>query len=169
MVDRIGPNAHAGTVAEAIEFGDVILLAVPYGAMPQISDDYADDLAGKIVLDAGNPFPGRDGPMAEKALDKGAAIATKEFLPQARIVRAFNSINYRTFASEAHRDGKKLAVPLAGDDKQALETAAQLVRDAGFAPVIAGGLKQGKQFDNGSDLFLKTLTADEMRQALGVQ
>ncbi len=115
MAERIGANAHAGSVAEAIEFGDVILLAVPYGAMPQISDDYADDLAGKIVLDAGNPFPSRDGSMANKALEKGAGVATKEFLPDARIVRAFNSINYRTFASQAHREGDKLAVPLAGD------------------------------------------------------
>lgn len=169
MVERIGANARAGSVIEAIEFADVILLAVPYGAMPQISDDYADALAGKIVLDAGNPFPGRDGPMAEQALDKGAGVATKEFLPQARIVRAFNSINYRTFASEAHRDGEKLAVPLAGDDEEALQVAAQLVRDAGFTPVIASGLEQGKQFDNGSDLFLKMLNADVMRKALGVQ
>lgn len=169
MAERIGANARAGTVAEAIEFGDVILLAVPYGAMPQISDDYADDLAGKIVLDAGNPFPGRDGPMAREALEKGAGVATKAYLPGSRIVRAFNSINYRTFASEAHRDGEKLAVPLAGNDARALEVASQLVRDAGFVPVIAGDLERGKKFDNGSDLFLKTLTADEMRKALGVQ
>jgi len=166
MANRIGPNAHTGSVSEAIEFGDVILLAVPYGAMPQISEDYAEALAGKIVLDAGNPFPSRDGPMANKALEKGAGVATKEFLPDARIVRAFNSMSYRTFEKEAHRDDPQLAVPLAGDDDQALEVAKQLVRDAGFEPVVAGGLEAGKQFDNGSDLFLKTMTADELRRAL---
>lgn len=166
LVEEAGPNARAGTPQEAIAFGDVILLAVPYGAMPQISADHANALAGKIVLDAGNPFVQRDGPMAEKALEKGAGIATAEYLPGARIVRAFNSINYRVFASEAHRQGEKLAVPLAGDDQEALDVAAQLVRDAGFEPVIAGSLEQGKKFDNGSSLFLKTLTAPEMREAL---
>jgi len=166
LVERAGPNARAGTVSEAIEFGEVILLAVPYGAMPQISRDYADALAGKIVLDAGNPFPSRDGPMAETALKKGAGVATAEYLPGARIVRAFNSINYRTFASEAHSQGDKLTVPLASDDGRALDVASQLVRDAGFESVIAGSLEQSRHFDNGSSLFLKTLTAEEMRKAL---
>lgn len=168
LVDKAGSRARAGTPAEAIAFGEVILLAVPYGAMPQISADYAEALAGKIVLDAGNPIPRRDGAMAAPALEKGAGIATAEYLPEARIVRAFNSINYQTFASEAHRRGEKLAVPLAGDDPEALTVAARLVRDAGFEPVIVGPLKRGKEFDYGSPLFTQALTARELRGALGL-
>lgn len=168
LVDRYAPNAQAGTVAEAIAFANVILLAVPYGAMPQISEDYADALAGKVVLDAGNPIPHRDGDMAGPALEKGAGLATQELLPGARIVRAFNSIGYRVFASEAHRSGDKLAVPLAGDDEEALQIAAQLVRDAGFEPVIVGSLADGRKFDYGSELFTRNLTADELRRALNL-
>lgn len=168
LVERYAPNARAGTVEEAIEFADVILLAVPYHAMPQISEDYADALAGKVILDAGNPIPHRDGDMTGPALEKGTGIATQEFLPGALIVRAFNSINYRVFASEAHRSGDKLAVPLAGDDEQALEIAAQVVRDAGFEPVIVGSLEAGRKFDYGSELFTRNLTAKELRKVSGL-
>jgi len=166
LIARVGPRARAGTPKEAVAFGEVVFLGVPYSAMPQISKDYAGDLAGKIVLDAGNPSARRDGPMAEAALAKGAGVATAEYLPKARIVRAFNSINFKVFASEAHRAGERLAVPLAGDDAEALAVASRLVTDAGFEPVVAGPLSAGKAFDSSSPLFLKTLTARELRQAL---
>src|SRR4029079_4008414 len=110
LVTRSGPKARAGTVKEAIAFGDVIFLGVPYSAMPQISQDYGKDLAGKIIIDAGNPSVRRDGAMAEAAIARGAGVATAEYLPKSRIVRAFNSINYKVFASEAHRTGDRLAV-----------------------------------------------------------
>jgi predicted dinucleotide-binding enzyme len=168
LVARVGPRSRAGTPKEAIAFGDVVFLGVPYSAMPQISRDYAGDLRGKIVLDAGNPSARRDGPMAEEALAKGAGVATAEYLPGARIVRAFNSINNRVFASEAHRAGERLAVPLASDDAEALAVASRLVTDAGFEPVVAGPLAAGKKFDSSSPLFLKALTARELRAALGL-
>lgn len=166
LVARVGARARAGTPKEAIAFGDVVFLGVPYSAMPQISQDYAKDLADKIVLDAGNPNVRRDGPMAQPAVDKGAGIATAEYLPGARIVRAFNALNFKVFLSEAHRAGERVAVPLASDDKEALAVAAQLVTDAGFDPVIVGPLAAGKSFDSSSPLFLKPLTARELREAL---
>jgi predicted dinucleotide-binding enzyme len=166
LVARVGPRARAGTPKEAIAFGDVVFIGVPYSAMPQIAQDYAAALAGKIVLDAGNPSVRRDGAMAEAAVAKGAGVATAEYLPKARIVRAFNSINFKVFASEANRAGERLAVPLAGDDAEALAVASRLVTDAGFEPVIAGPLAAGKAFDSSSPLFLKALTARELREAL---
>src|SRR3970040_1583914 len=54
LVDSLGPLARAGTVREALTFGDVVLVAVPYGAYPQIGKDYAQEFKGKIVIDAGN-------------------------------------------------------------------------------------------------------------------
>jgi predicted dinucleotide-binding enzyme len=168
LVARVGPRSRAGTPKEAVAFGDVVFLGVPYNAMPQIAKDYGRDLAGKIVLDAGNPSVRRDGQIGEAAIAKGAGVATAEYLPGARIVRAFNSINYKVFMSEAHRSGERLAVPLASDDAPALAVASQLVIDAGFEPVVAGGLAKGKDFDGTSPLFLKALTARELRQALGL-
>ena len=67
LAGTLGPKAHVGTPAEAAAFGAVILLAVPYKATPQVGHDYAKQLAGKVVLDAGNPYPDRDGPMVDAA------------------------------------------------------------------------------------------------------
>ena len=96
----------------------------PDGATPQVGRDYASELAGKVVLDAGNPRPGRDGPMAEEAVEMGAGLASQQFLPGVRLVRAFNAISAHNLRSQAHRSGEKLAIPLAGDDEAALEVAA---------------------------------------------
>ena len=82
LVARVGPRARAGTPKEAIAFADVVFLGVPFSSMPQISQDYAAALKGKIVLDAGNPNPRRDGPVAEPAVAKGAGVATAEYYPE---------------------------------------------------------------------------------------
>jgi len=166
LVARVGARARAGTPKAAIAFGDVVFIGVPYSSMPQIGQDYAAALKGKIVLDAGNPNPRRDGAIAEAAVAKGAGIATQEHLPGARIVRAFNQLNNKVFLSEAHRAGEKVAVPLGGDDKEALAIASRLVTDAGFEPVIVGSLAASKSFDSSAPIFLKTLTARELRVAL---
>ena len=166
LVARVGSRARAGTPKEAIAFGDVIFLGVPYSSMPQIGQDYAGALKGKIVLDAGNPSVRRDGPIAEAAVAKGAGLATAEHLPGARIVRGFNQLNFKVFLSEAHRAGERVAVPLASDDKEALAAVSRLVTDAGFEPVVVGPLAAGKSFDSSQPIFLKTMTARELRAAL---
>ena len=140
LADELGERASVGTPREAAAFGDVILLAVPYAATPQVGRDYAQELAGKVVLDAGNPRPGRDGPMAEEAMAMGAGLASQKFLPGVRLVRAFNAIAAYNLRSPAHRSGEKLAIPLAADDQGALEVAARVVTDAGFDPVVVGPL-----------------------------
>lgn len=166
LVARVGPRARAGTPHEAIAFGDVVFLGVPFSSMPQIGQDYARELAGKIVIDAGNPSVRRDGPVAEPAVAKGAGLATAELLPGARIVRAFNQLNFKVFLSEAHRAGARVAVPLGGDDAEALAVASRLVTDAGFEPVVVGSLAASKSFDSSQPIFLKAMTARELREAL---
>ena len=166
LVAKVGAKARAGTPKEAIAFADVVFLGVPYSSMQQIGQDYAGALKGKIVLDAGNPNVRRDGPVAEAAVAKGAGIATAEHLPGARIVRAFNQLNFKVFLSEAHRAGDKVAVPLAGDDKEALSVASRLVTDAGFEPLVVGPLSAGKSFDSSQPIFLKAMTARELKAAL---
>src|SRR5512134_2219093 len=92
LAKSLGPRVRAGTPKEAATFGEVVLISVPYGALPQVGRDYAAELKGKIVLDTGNPYPHRDGAMAEDARKKGTGVASAEFLPGVRLVRAFNSI-----------------------------------------------------------------------------
>src|SRR5262249_48671575 len=150
LAEQLGPKARVGTPRQAATYGDVVLVSIPYGAMPQLGQDLKDVLAGKIVLDTGNPYPARDGDMAVQARKKGTGVASAEFFPGARLVRAFNAINAGDLASQAHRAGKAVAIPLAGDDAEALKVAQQLVVDAGFEPVVVGGLARAKDFDVGS-------------------
>src|SRR5216684_4605004 len=87
--------SRAGTPREAALFGDVVLISVPYGALPQIGKDLKNELNGKVVLDTCNPYPERDGDMAVEARRKGTGVASAEILPGVRLVRAFNAIGYR--------------------------------------------------------------------------
>ena len=87
LVARLGPLAQAGTVDQAIAFGDVVFIAVPYGALPQIGKDYGKSLAGKTVLDADNAVASRDGAIAEEAERDGIGATSQKYLPGTRLVR----------------------------------------------------------------------------------
>ena len=169
LAARLGAGARAGTNGEAGAFGEVLFIAVPYAALPQVGRDLGEALNGKVVLDACNPIPGRDGDMAIEARAKGTGVASPQFLPGARLVRAFNCVGYTSIKSEAHRAGERLGIPLAGDDPAALRVAVRLVRDAGFEPVVVGGLDRAKDFDAGTPIFGKPMTAAEVRRTLGIR
>ncbi|KMO39496.1 NADP oxidoreductase [Methylobacterium tarhaniae] len=168
LVDKLGPLAKAGTVEQALAFGDAVLIAVPYKAYPEIGKAYGGLLKDKIVLDAGNATKARDGDLATEAESAGIGATSAKYLGSARLVRAFNAANYRLFAQNAHRSGAPMAVPIAGDDRQAVGVAASLVRDAGFEPVVVGGLDAAKKFQMGSPGFGHDATAQEARKAFGV-
>ncbi len=168
LVTEAGPNAQAGTPEQAAAFGNVILIAVPYKALPQVGKDYASQLKGKVVIDCGNPYPQRDGSMAEEALAKGTGVTSAQYLPGVKLVRAFNEIGWQQVRDRAQRNGEKLGVPIAGDDPHAIAVAVQLVKDAGFDPVVVGGLNTAKEFDHGSSVYGHPMTARELRQALNL-
>jgi predicted dinucleotide-binding enzyme len=166
LARSLGPKAHVGTPRDAAQFSDVVLVSIPYGALPQVGKDLAAELAGKIVIDTGNPYPERDGEMALEARRKGTGVASAEFLPGVKLVRAFNAINYRSLESEAHRAGELIAIPIAGDDSHAVAVSSQLVKDAGFDPVMVGPLSSAKLFDVGTPVYVQLLTAKELRARL---
>ncbi len=139
----IGPNARAGTSREAAAFGDVLLISVPYHALPQVGKDLGALLKGKVVIDTSNPIPGRDGEVGERARAKGAGLASMEYLPGARIVRAFNAIGAARMG-EAHKNPGRVGMPIAGDDAQAIAIASGLIREIGYEPVLIGGAVMGR-------------------------
>ena len=151
LAAKLGGKARAGTPKEAASFGDVILLAVPYGALADLGKTLANELKGKVVIDACNPFPARDGEIATRARDKGAGLTSAELLPGARIVRAFNAIGAARMGS-AHEEPGKVGMPIAGDDKEAVALASQLIRDVGYEPVLVGGLAMGRYLMPGTPL-----------------
>jgi 8-hydroxy-5-deazaflavin:NADPH oxidoreductase len=167
LVAEIGPHARAGTPREAAAVGTVILVSVPYSAMPEIGNDLRTELAGKVILDTSNPVVARDGDMATEAQKKGAGIASAEFLHSTRIVRAFNCIPAASLANGANRQPERLGIPIGGDDPEALKIAQRLVRDAGFDPVVVGSLAQTRQFDLGQPLATGQLSAAELRKKMG--
>lgn len=166
LVDGLGPLARAGTVPEAFAFGDVVFLGVPYGAIPQLGRDYAKEFAGKIVLDATNAVLARDGAAGKEARETGVGITSAKYLAGARIVRVFNTMSFRRLASNVNRPGERMAIPIGGDDQEALKLAAKLVRDAGFDPVIVGSLERTKLFAQGGPLYGQELSARELQERL---
>ncbi len=153
LAASLGGGARAGTPREAAAFGTVLLISVPYRALPSVGKDLADLIKGKIVIDTCNPIVARDGDMAVSAREKGAGLASMEHLPGARIVRAFNAIGARRMAEAAASKGERVGMPIAGDDQAAIATASSLIRDVGYEPVLVGTLAaMGKHLIPGTPL-----------------
>ncbi len=169
MVAALGPLAKAGTVAQAIRFGNALFIAVPYAALPQIGSDYRDALKGKVILDACNAVPTRDGDAITKEADtNGIGVTSQKYLAGTRLVRAFNTMGAAVFERQSNRAGAKLAIPIAGDDREAIQVAEELVRDAGFDPVLVGGLDSARKFQQRSPgVYGFQGTAAELRAKLG--
>jgi hypothetical protein len=163
LAANLGAGARAGTTKEAAVFGEVLFFAVPYSALRQLGRDLAEAIKGKVVLDACNPIPGRDGEIATWAREKGAGLASAELLPGARLVRAFNAISYAKLPELARRQGERTGMPIAGDDANALAVASSLVREIGFEPVVIGSLAMGKYLIPGTPLAGEH-TPEQIRQ-----
>ncbi len=171
LVASAGANAKAGTVADAVAFGDVVLLVVPYTAVEQIGKDYGKQLAAKpLVMDVSNPIPRRDGEDFVKKVNAegGAGVVTQKMLPGAKIVRAFNAIGYMALPKAAHRQGDPLGVPIAGDDAKAIELASSLIKQLGFEPVLIGNLAKGKYLVPGTPLGGEHTPEDLRKIAAGL-
>ena len=166
LVASAGPTAQAGTVEQAVAFGDVVLIVVPYTAVEQIGRDYGKALATKVlVMDISNPIPRRDGEDFVKSIDAqgGPGIVAAKWLPGSHIVRALNAIGYSQLAKDANRSGELVGVPIAGDDPKAIAVASNLIKEIGFEPVLVGGLAMGKYLRPGTPLGGEH-TAAEIRQ-----
>ncbi|MBD1551451.1 NADPH-dependent F420 reductase [Pseudomonas typographi] len=167
LVKAAGANARAGSVADALAYADVIVLSVPYAAMPAISEQGRGTFQGKVVLSTSNPFSGRDGEVGRQALADGVASADQRYLPGARLVRAFNAIGYGSMKSQAHRQsGGPVAIATFADDAKAREVGARLVRDAGFIPVLLPLARANEGLPGGATSGV--LSEAQLKSALGV-
>jgi predicted dinucleotide-binding enzyme len=169
LVAAAGPNAKAGTVDDAVAFGDVVFVVVPYTAVEQIGKDYGKALATKpLVVDVSNPAAARDGETLTKwvADQGGAGLATAKLIPGARLVRAFNALGHDGLHGNEVLVKPTLAhpgVPIAGDDAGALAVAMKLFQETRFEPVLIGGLAKGKYLVSGSAISGEH-TPDELRK-----
>lgn len=162
----LGSHASVGSPEDAAQFGEVILLSIPLGEIPNLSKKLQSSLKNKIVLDTCNPYPERDGAFGVEALASsvGSGMWTSKQLPGAIIVKAFNTVYYKLLETEHGRKQNPIGVPLASDDEYALQLASQLVKEAGFGPVIVGRLQKAKEFDNGTHPYASGATASELTE-----
>jgi predicted dinucleotide-binding enzyme len=135
-------GAKASTVNDAVREADLVILAVPLVAVPSLPPEV---FRGKVVVDADNYYPERDGDIAE--LVDGARTSsrwTAEHLPGSRVVKAFNSIHAQDLLERGHPAGAtdRIALPVASDDEEAKRIVMTLVDELGFDPVDAGTLDE---------------------------
>jgi 8-hydroxy-5-deazaflavin:NADPH oxidoreductase len=171
LVKAAGATARAGSVAEAVAFGDVVLLSIPLIAYRDLGEDVKQALQGKIVIDTSNPYPERDGAIAVEARTDpgGMGSFVARLLPGARIVRAFNTVYFEDLKRTINKNGDKIGIPIVSDDEEGLNAAVELTQKAGLDPVVVGGLKKSKLFDVGTEVYATSASAREIRQKLRIE
>jgi predicted dinucleotide-binding enzyme len=168
LVKAAGPKARAGSVAEAIAFGDVIIMSLPMKAFRELDAETKKVLKSKIVIDTSNPYPERDGAIAEEARRDpgGMGSFVARLLPGARIVRAFNTVYFEDLKKTVNKKGEKIGIPIAGDDEDGVKAAVELAEHAGLDPVVIGGLSKSKMFDVGTAVYATSASAREIKQKM---
>jgi 8-hydroxy-5-deazaflavin:NADPH oxidoreductase len=136
LAAEIGERASAGPAAEAVAFGEVVIVSVPWDVIPEALEQ-AGELTGKVVVDTTNQFG--SGPMP--AAGQTAAQYNAARMPGARYTKSFNTLTAGFQAEAAGRHGAARVVQwVCGDDAGAKQIVAGLIDDAGFAPVDLGGI-----------------------------
>ncbi len=166
LVHELGPKATAMSVDETGSFAEIILLAVPWhmeNALPS-----AERLRGKVVIDAMNPYNPAGGFFDLNGTTSSEIVLKR--LPEARLVKAFNTIYYEHLATRGRKElpvQERHAIYLAGDDVQAKKVVADLIEEIGFAPVDTGSLHDGGQLQQpDSPIYNQTFSAREARSFL---
>jgi predicted dinucleotide-binding enzyme len=135
LASDLGARASVGTAADAVAFGDVVILSVPWNVIPEALGA-AGDLTGKVVIDTTNQF----GSAPMPATGQTAASFNAQRMPGARYVKSFNTLTSSFQADVAGRAGDARVVQwICGDDDEAKAVVARLIEDMGYLPVDLGG------------------------------
>jgi 8-hydroxy-5-deazaflavin:NADPH oxidoreductase len=159
-------GCKVGTVAEAAAYGDVVVIAVPFHRLGELNPSA---FSGKIVIDTNNYSSARDGAIPE--IDERRISTTgyfQRYFPDARVVKAFNTIFSRDIANgkQTLEDGKKRALPISGDDREAKAIVSQLLNDFGYDVVDAGGIAESWRLEMGKPSSGLVSDADDLKAAL---
>jgi 8-hydroxy-5-deazaflavin:NADPH oxidoreductase len=163
LVSELGAKARTATIEEVAHSGEVLLIAIPFGKFKTLPERAFD---GKVVIDAGNYYPERDGKFA--GLDNDQTTSSElmsAHLKGARLVKGFNTIWFKHLASQGDTSRAledRRAIFIAGDDSEAKEIVARLIEEIGFAAVDTGFLHEGGRSQQpGTDVYNKDVTAKE--------
>jgi len=163
LIDELGAKARAATAEEAAAAADFALVAVPLGKLAGVP---VEQLAGKLVIDANNYYPQRDGRIA--ALDNNESTTSElaqAHLPNSTVVKAFNNIYSNEIESDRTPAGteNRRALPIAGDDAAAKATVAAFLDEVGFDAVDIGPLADSWKVERDTPAYTKRTTASELR------
>lgn len=160
FVTSVDPYIKASTVEDAIKFGEVILLAIPWRRRQDLLS-VSNLLDGKIVIDAMNPYSENF-----EVIDLGNSTSTEEVLkqiPNSRLIKAFNTIYYEDLRTKGNPNTPiedRFTIFVAGDDSNAKATVSKLIEDIGFAPVDTGSMREGgRKQQPGSRIYNNPMTA----------
>jgi 8-hydroxy-5-deazaflavin:NADPH oxidoreductase len=166
LVAELGPSARAATPIEAASAGEIVVVTIPlknYQSVP------IEPLAGKIVIDTNNYYPGRDGRIPElDDLSSTSSELLQRHLPAAKVVKAFNHIAAADLTSDASPAGSsgRRALVIAGNDSETKTAVAQLLDRFGFDAVDVGPLSESWRIEPDTPGYGPRRTADEIRKDL---
>jgi predicted dinucleotide-binding enzyme len=146
LVKELGPQARAATSAEAAAAGDIVVVTVP---LKSYRDVPVEPLRGKVVIDTNNYYPQRDGHIAE--LDDESTTVSEllqAHLPESRVVKAFNNIQFTILASLPRPSGspERSVLAIAGDDADAKKSVTELLDQLGYDAYDVGPLSEGWRY-----------------------
>jgi NADPH-dependent F420 reductase len=139
-----GASAEASN-AEVAKASDLIVLAVPYGAVAEVAADLAPVVAGKIVIDATNPLNESFSDLVVDTTTSGGEAVAQQ-LPGASVVKAFNTVLASRLGSPSEQ-GAPLDAYYAGDDADAKAVVGEFAESLGFRPVDAGSLRMSRALE----------------------
>lgn len=164
LVAELGDRARAMTAQDAARFGEVVVVSVPFGRYRELP---TDGVAGKVVIDTNNYYPGRDGRFEDLDTDRTTSSELLQgHLTGARVVKAFNAIYWGSLRDRGRPSGdpQRVGIPISGDDDEAKAIVAELVDQIGFDAVDAGTLAEGgRKHQPGSPAFTAELGTEELR------
>jgi predicted dinucleotide-binding enzyme len=165
FVAELGEKARAVTPKEAVDFGELVVVSVPFGRYRELPSEGA---AGKIVIDTNNYYPSRDGIFDELDSDRTTSSELlAEHMKGARVVKACNAI-YAAHLRDMARpkgDPKRIAIPISGDDEEAKRVVSELIDEIGFDAVDMGSLAEGgRKHQPGAPIYTVDLSSVELRE-----
>jgi len=161
-------GAKAVTAEEAARSGEIVVVAIPEGAVPRLPKGLFDGVPEDVaVVDTGNYYPTRDGEIREIEQGMPESVWVSRMLGRP-VIKAFNTIPARSLATKGKPHGTpgRVAIPVAGDDPRAKKKVMALIDQLGFDPIDAGPLAESWRQQPGSPVYVQDFDAERAREAL---